>query len=170
MKVTLCGKKDFAHVIKKGFWDREIILEYQRAQCKHMGLYKSVQKIQSQREGDVMTEAEGQRERDLKTLALKIEEAGSEPKNVACRWKLKVWEFPLWFSGIWCCLCSGSGCCWGMGLTSHLRISICFGCWKNKTKQNKTKPERARKIRSFLEPPEGMQPHGPTLDLWLAEL
>lgn len=50
-----------------------------------MGLYKSVQKIQSQREGDVMTEAEGQRERDLKTLALKIEEAGSEPKNVACR-------------------------------------------------------------------------------------
>lgn len=32
-------------------------------------------------------------------------------------------------------------------------------------KQNKTKPERARKIRSFLEPPEGMQPHGPTLDL-----
>lgn len=31
-----------------------------------------------------MTEAEGQRERDLKMLALRMEEGGNESKNVGC--------------------------------------------------------------------------------------
>lgn len=31
-----------------------------------------------------MTEAEGERERDLKMLALRMEEGGQEPKRVGC--------------------------------------------------------------------------------------